>query len=229
MALEADRMENLDFGKKAFDKERDVVFQERMQVVENNPSSYFGESLRRVLWQQHPYSRPISGSPEEIKSVSRADVMDFYRRYYAPNNAILVLSGDIEPKTAKLLAEKYFGKIKPRPVGAKADFPKLDRHFAGRLEMKLPQIKTVRLTKSYIAPSFNTNREAVYPLLVLSAYLGEGETSKLYKKLVLEEKNALGVSVAYDLHRGVTAVSAFRPCRRRTLTQRLLRRRWIRP
>lgn len=77
MALEADRMENLDFGKKAFDKERDVVFQERMQVVENNPSSYFGESLRRVLWQQHPYSRPISGSPEEIKSVSRADVMDF--------------------------------------------------------------------------------------------------------------------------------------------------------
>lgn len=95
--------------------------------------------------------------------------------------------------------------------------------------MKLPQIKTVRLTKSYIAPSFNTNREAVYPLLVLSAYLGEGETSKLYKKLVLEEKNALGVSVAYDLHRGVTAVSAFRPCRRRTLTQRLLRRRWIRP
>ena len=106
MALEADRMENLDFGKKAFDKERDVVFQERMQVVENNPSSYFGESLRRVLWQQHPYSRPISGSPEEIKSVSRADVMDFYRRYYAPNNAILLLSGDIEPKTAKLLAEK---------------------------------------------------------------------------------------------------------------------------
>ena len=80
--------------------------QDRMQVVENNPSSYFGESLRRVLWQQHPYSRPISGSPEEIKSISRADVMDFYRRYYAPNNAILVLSGDIEPKTAKLLAEK---------------------------------------------------------------------------------------------------------------------------
>lgn len=186
------------FQQKAFDKERDVVFQERMQVVENNPSSYFGESLRRVLWQQHPYSRPISGSPEEIKSISRADVMDFYRRYYAPNNAILVLSGDIEPKTAKLLAEKYFGKVKPRPVGAKADFPKLDRHFAGRLEMKLPQIKTVRLTKSYIAPSFNTSREAVYPLLVLSAYLGEGETSKLYKKLVLEEKNALGVSVAYD-------------------------------
>ena len=106
--------------------------------------------------------------------------------------------GNVGSVAAKLLAEKYFGKIKPRPVGAKADFPKLDRHFAGRLEMKLPQIKTVRLTKSYIAPSFNTNREAVYPLLVLSAYLGEGETSKLYKKLVLEEKNALGVSVAYD-------------------------------
>lgn len=198
MALEADRMENLDFSSKSFDKERDVVFQERMQVVENNPSSYFGESLRRVLWQQHAYSRPISGTQEEIKSLSQADIMDFYRRYYAPNNAILVLSGDIEPSTAKLLAEKYFGKIKPRQIGAKADFSKLDKYFAGRLEMELPQIKAMRLTKSYIAPSFNTNREAVYPFLVLSAYLGEGETSKLYKKLVLDAKNALSVSVAYD-------------------------------
>ena len=198
MALEADRMENLDFGQKAFDKERDVVFQERMQVVENNPSSYFSESLRRVLWQQHPYGRSISGSPEEIKSISRADIMDFYRRYYSPNNAILVLSGDIEPKTARLLAEKYFGGIEPRPAGDKADFPKLDKYFSGRLEMSLPEIKAVRLIKSYIAPSFNTEPRAIYPLLVLSAYLGEGETSKLYKKLVLEKKNALGVSTSYD-------------------------------
>lgn len=180
MALEADRMENLDFGKKAFDKERDVVFQERMQVVENNPSSYFGESLRRVLWQQHPYSRPISGSPEEIKSVSRADVMDFIAAIMRRTMRYWFFPAILSRKRPSCW-RKVFWQIKPRPVGAKADFPKLDRHFAGRLEMKLPQIKTVRLTKSYIAPSFNTNREAVYPLLVLSAYLGEGETSKLYK------------------------------------------------
>ena len=198
MALEADRMENLDFSEKSFNKERDVVFQERMQVVENNPVSYFGETLRRVLWQQHPYSRPISGSQDEIKAINYVDIMDFYQRFYAPNNALLVLSGDIEPKTARLLVEKYFGRIKPRSVGTKAKFPKMDKRFSGRFDMQLPDIKAVRLVKSYIAPSYNTDRQAVYPLLVLAAYLGEGETSKLYKKLVLEDKNALGVSAAYD-------------------------------
>ena len=198
MALEADRMENLDFSKKSFKKERDIVFQERMQVVENNPSAYFGEALRRVLWQQHPYARSISGTPEEIMKLNKDDVMAFYESYYAPNNAILVLSGDIEPQVAKVLAEKYFGEIEPRKVGLKADFPKLDKQFEARLEMKLPQIKSERMVKLYVAPSINVDKEFVYPLMVLAAYLGEGETSKLYKKLVLEEKSALGVSVSYD-------------------------------
>lgn len=198
MALEADRMENLDFAKKSFKKERDVVFQERMQVVENNPSAYFGEALRRVLWQQHPYARSISGTPEEIMSLNRDDVMAFYESYYAPNNAILILSGDIEPQVAKSLAEKYFGEIEPRKVGLKADFPKLDKQFDARLEMKLPQIKAERMVKLYVAPSVNLDKTEVYPLMVLAAYLGEGETSKLYKKLVLQEKAALGVSVSYD-------------------------------
>ena len=198
MALEADRMENLKIDKKSFKKERDVVFQERMQVVENNPSAYFGEALRRVLWQQHPYSQSISGTPEEIMSLDKDDVEAFYESYYAPNNAILVLSGDIEPQTAKVLAEKYFGEIEPRKVGLKADFPKLDKQFGARLEMKLPQIKSERMVKLYVAPSVNVDKEFVYPLMVLAAYLGEGETSKLYKKLVLEEKSALSVSASYD-------------------------------
>lgn len=198
MALEADRMQNLDFSSKSFKKERDVVFQERMQVVENDPSSYFGESLRRTLWQQHPYSRSISGSQEEIKGVSRADIMNFYRQYYAPNNAILVLAGDIDVPTAKILAEKYFGKVERRDVGPKAEFPLLDKQFSGRLEMELPRINAVRLVKSYVAPSYNIDKNKIYPLLVLSSYLGEGETSKLYKKLVLGKKTALGVSSSYD-------------------------------
>lgn len=198
MYLEADRMQNLNFSQKSFNKERDIVFQERMQVVENDPSSYFGESLRRVLWQEHPYSRPISGSQEEIKSLTKADIMDFYRRFYAPNNAILVLAGDIDPQTAKILAEKYYGKVEAREIGQRIDFPKLDKKFNVRMEMALPQINAVRLAKSYLAPSYHTDKKAIYPLIVLSGYLGEGETSKLYKKLVLDKKIALGVSSSYD-------------------------------
>lgn len=198
MFLEADRMQNLNFSKEAFAKERDIVFQERMQVVENNPSSYFGEALRRNLWQEHPYARPITGTPEEIMSLKVKDVYKFYNRFYAPNNAILVLSGDIDGKTAKILAEKYFGGIPAREIGKRVDFPKLDKRFNDKLEMFLPRINAVRLVKNYLAPSYNTDPKDIYNLTVLSQYLGEGETSKLYKKLVLEKKIALAVSTSYD-------------------------------
>lgn len=198
MFLEADRMQNLNFSKDAFAKERDIVFQERMQVVENNPSSYFGEAMRRNLWQEHPYARPITGTPEEIMSLTSGDVYEFYNRFYAPNNAILVLSGDIDVKTAKILAEKYFGKIPAREIGKRVEFPKADKLFNDRLEMYLPRISAVRLVKNYLAPSYNTDKEDIYNLTVFSQYLGEGETSKLYKKLVLDKKIALAVSTSYD-------------------------------
>lgn len=198
MFLEADRMQNLKFSKDAFAKERDIVFQERMQVVENNPSSYFGEAMRRNLWQEHPYSRPITGTPEEIKNLTQDDVYDFYEHFYAPNNAILILSGDIDAKTAKILAEKYFGKVPARQIGERISFPKLDKRFNDRIEMFLPRISAVRLVKNYLAPSYNVDKKDMYNLIVLSQYLGEGETSKLYKNLVLDKKLALAVSTSYD-------------------------------
>ena len=80
-------------------------------MVENQPLSAFAESLQRGLWQTHPYARPVTGTEEEILSLTREDVMDIYRRYYVPNNAIIVISGDIEPQTAYRLAEKYYGKV----------------------------------------------------------------------------------------------------------------------
>ena len=198
MFLEADRMQNLKLTQEVFEKERGIVFQERKQVVENNPASYFGEAMRRTLWQEHPYSRPVTGMPEEIMKLRLADAQDFYDRYYAPNNAVLVLAGDIDVETARQLAEKYFG---PVPAGKKIPqtaFPKLDKHFKGRLEIALPMIESPRVVKMYAAPSYNTNKSAIYPLSVLAQYLGEGETSKLYKKLVLEKKAALAVSASYD-------------------------------
>lgn len=198
MLLEADRMRNLNISQESFEKERDIVFQERKQVVENNPSSYFSETFRRNLWQDHPYGRPVTGTPEEIMNLSLDDVYDFYHRYYAPNNAILVLSGDIDLDTAKTLAIKYFGKLKPEETGDKASFPLMDKISDTYFEMKLPRINAVRMTKSCLAPSYNTDKSRIYALSVLSRYLGEGETSKLYKKLVVNKKSALSVSASYD-------------------------------
>lgn len=198
MLLEADRMRNLDISRESFEKERDIVFQERKQVVENNPASYFSETFRRYLWQEHPYSRPVTGMPEEIQNLTLDDVYDFYRRYYAPNNAILVLSGDIDVETAKELSVKYFAGLKPTKNITKTFFPVLDKFSKTYFEMKLPRINAVRMTQSCLAPSYNTDKSRIYALAVFSRYLGEGETSKLYKKLVVERKSALSVSASYD-------------------------------
>lgn len=198
MALEADRMQNLKISPKDFELERNIVFQERKQVIENNPASPFAESFRRLLWQEHPYGRPVSGTSEEINNLTIEDVNNFYQRYYAPNNAILVLAGDIDVATAKRLAEKYYGGVKHRSIGKRITFPKMNNNLKASLRMELPQINAERITRTYIAPSYNTGKDAVYNLSVFSKYLGEGETSELYKALVLDRKLALSVSSDYD-------------------------------
>lgn len=198
MYLEADRMQNLKITPQSFEKEQNIVFQERKQVVDNNPLSYFGESVRKVLWQEHPYGLPVSGYPDEIKSVTQDDVEAFYEQFYAPNNAILVLAGDIDVRTAQKLAKKYYGKVKARKIGEKADFPELKRKFEANLQMKLSEAQTKRLMKVFLAPSVNVETNKIYALAVLAKYLGEGETSALYQDLVLKQKIALDVSVSYD-------------------------------
>ncbi len=198
MYLEADRMQNLKITPQSFEKEQNIVFQERKQVVDNNPLSYFGESVRKVLWQEHPYGLPVSGYPDEIKSITQDDVEAFYEQFYAPNNAILVLAGDIDVRTAQKLAKKYYGKVKARKIGEKADFPELKRKFEANLQMKLPEAQTKRLMKVFLAPSVNVEANKIYALAMLAKYLGEGETSALYQDLVLKQKIALDVSVSYD-------------------------------
>ena len=198
MYLEADRMQNLKITPQAFEKEQNIVFQERKQVVDNNPLSYFGESVRKVLWQEHPYGLPVSGSPDEIKTISQDDVEAFYKKCYAPNNAILVLAGDIDVNTAQKLANKYYGSVKNRDIGKKADFPLLTREFEANLQMTLPAAQSKRLMQVFLAPSVNVDANKIYALSVLANYLGEGETSALYKDLVLKQKIALDVSVSFD-------------------------------
>lgn len=198
MALEADRMANLEFDENAFKKEQQIVFQERKQVVENNPTAYFSEMMRRNLWQEHPYSRPITGTPEEILSLTSDDVWDFYHRFYAPNNAILVLSGDIDSVAAKTLAEKHYGKIARRNNSKTTEFPKLENTSSTKTLMKTKDVSTSRFVREYIVPSYRQDKQVSYALAVLSTYLGEGETSFLYRQLVKDENVTVAISTDYD-------------------------------
>lgn len=201
MFAEADRMNNLQISDTDFELEKGIVYQERKQRIDNSPLALFGEEVRRVLWQNNPYGRPVTGTEEEILGLKKKDIETFYNNYYTPERAVLVLSGNIDVKTAKKLAEKYYGSAENKgeiknTVDAKV-FSELKK-IQTKIEMALPDVKTPRLLKMYASSSYQHEAENVYLLQVLAAYMGEGETSKLYKKLVLDEKIALGVSVDYN-------------------------------
>ena len=196
LALEADRMANLNFDEKAFEAERKIVYQERMQRVENNPSSPFYERMDLILWGNSPYARPVTGLPDEILALKHEDMMNFYRKFYSPSNAVLVLSGDITVEEARPLIEKYYGSIETYPVKHEVSPADL-RPFDETLEMALPKISAVKVTMRYLLPDHTVLKDRIYDYLVLAEYLGGGATSALYKDLVLEQEKALSVSASY--------------------------------
>lgn len=198
MFLEADRMLNLNITPEAFEKEQKIVYQERMQMVENNPTASFGERMRRTLWQEHPYSRPVSGMPDEILSITLDDVKQFYSQHYVPNNAVLVLSGDIDVVTAQTLTEKYFGDIPTKIYNKNVNFQIAKEETSSKILSKSPKIEAKRFLKNYIVPSVVQDKTMAYALSLLSVYLGEGDTSQLYRRLVEDEQVAVAVSTSYD-------------------------------
>lgn len=196
MALEADRMQNLQFDEKAFSAEQKIVFQERKQVVENNPSAPFSERLRLLLWGNSPYARPVTGFSDDITGLTAADVRDFYDRYYAPNNALLILAGDIDVPTAKELAQKYYGGIAAKEVYHRVTNNTAE-NFEEKLQMKLPLITTPKLVENYKLPIYTAVKGSIYDYMVLAEYLGGGQTSALYQEMVVQAKTAVSVSADY--------------------------------
>ncbi|MFT7524621.1 MAG: zinc protease, partial [Candidatus Paceibacteria bacterium] len=113
MTMEADRMRGLILTEEDVETERDVVLEERNSRTESNPGSLFSEQRMAALYLNHPYGIPIIGWKHEVEQLSRDDALAFYRKFYAPNNAILIVAGDVDPKAVKKLAKKYYGRLKP--------------------------------------------------------------------------------------------------------------------
>lgn len=201
MALEADRMANLNFGQAAFNSERDIVKDERRQRVMTNPSSRFMEDFNKILWQHHNYARPVSGTEEEIESLTAEDVMAFYKRYYTPQNAVLVVSGDITRAEAEVLSRKYFGTI-----GAKSDYIADNKFFEPaytwetRLAAPITNVTTPRVYLRYIVPTLNQYPQTAFALKMFESYLTDGEGAYLKQNLVLKEK-AAGAGFSCDFLR----------------------------
>ncbi|SMF71912.1 zinc protease [Tistlia consotensis] len=199
MELEADRMANLQLTDKVVLPERDVILEERRMRIDNDPGSQLAEAARADLWVHHPYGRPIIGWENEMATLTTRDALDFYGRWYAPNNAVLVVSGDVDPAEVRKLAEKYYGPL-PRKDVPPRDRVQEPRHWAGsRVELTSAEAGRPSISVTYRAPSYHTAepRERAYALEVLSEIL-DGSVGRLYRALVVEQPLAAGAGAGYD-------------------------------
>jgi zinc protease len=199
MKLESDRMANLQLTDAVVLPERKVILEERRMRVDNNPAALLEEQTRTAIYLHHPYRIPTIGWEHEMEGLTTEDALAWYRTWYAPNNAILVVSGDITAAQLKPLAEQYYGVIPARPVPARNRVKDPPRVATSQLEFRSAQVAQANWTRSYQAPSYTSGDMVhAYPLQVLSQLLGGGETSVLYRSLVLRQQLALGAGSFYD-------------------------------
>lgn len=198
MQLESDRMVNLVMHQEDVDTEREVVREERRSRIENEPGSRLGEQATAAFYKNHPYRNPVIGWDHELRALTRENMLDFYRAWYAPNNAILVVVGDVTVDEVRPLAEKYYGRIPARELPERIDWYEPPALATQQVVLKDPQVRQPSWSRRYHAPSYSYGEtEHAYPLQVLSDILGGGPTSRLYRSLVVEQKVAAGAGAWY--------------------------------
>jgi zinc protease len=213
MSFEADRMTGLVLNDNVVNSERDVVLEERRMRTDNSPAAQLGEAMQATLFVNHPYGRPVIGWEQEIKKLNREEALAFYRRYYAPNNALLVVAGDVTSDEVKTLAEKIYGPIPRNDAIRPRTRPSEPEAMADRrVVLADTRVAQPSLTRNYLAPSYRTAEAGEAEAIdVLAHVLGTGSLSRLYRKLVIEKKIAASAGawyggVAYDTTRlGISA------------------------
>jgi zinc protease len=192
MEMEADRMEHLRLTPEEVATERQVILEERRSRIDNNPTALLDEQMNATLYLSHPYGIPVIGWEHEMAKLSREDALRFYKRYYAPNNAILVVAGDVTPEEVKRLAEETYGKVPANTEVGIRKRPEEPPHIASRrLELKDPRAGNASFHRYYVAPSYSTAKPGEAESLdLLMKILADGSTSRLYRKLVVEDKIA---------------------------------------
>ncbi|MFT4959085.1 MAG: zinc protease, partial [Paracoccaceae bacterium] len=185
MRMESDRMVNIRLTERDIETERDVILEERNQRVENSPRALFSEQKNAAQYLNHRYGSPVIGWRHEMEALDMADALSFYGTYYAPNNAILVVSGDVDPEEVRELAEKYYGAIPANP-----DLPERVRTqeppqtAARRLTFKDARVAQPFVSRSYLAPERDSGaQKRAAALTVLAEILGGGTTSFMAERM----------------------------------------------
>src|SRR5579864_1506067 len=201
MEFEADRMTGLVLKDENVLPERDVVLEEYNMRVANNPEARLTEQIMAALYLNHPYGRPVIGWHQEIEKLNREDALAFYKRFYAPNNAILVIAGDIEADEVRPMAERTFGVVAAQPaIPTKRIRPQEPEPAAPRtVTLSDPRVEQPGLRRYYLVPSAATaaaGESATFD--VLAQLMGGGSNSYLYRRLVVDRPLAVNASAAYQ-------------------------------
>ena len=202
MEIEADRMANLALAPDEVAQERRVILEERRSRVDSRPSAILWEQARRALYLNHRYGRPIIGWMHEMERLSRADALEFYRRHYGPDNAVLVVAGDVDPAEVRRLAERHYGPVKRigLPPGPALQEP--PQRAERRVIYRDRRVHRPAFGRLYLAPGYNgAGAEHAYALQVLSRILGSSSTSLLYQSLVVRQKLATTAGSDYGASR----------------------------
>ncbi|WP_322895005.1 MULTISPECIES: pitrilysin family protein [unclassified Yoonia] len=201
MQMESNRMNNLALTEDDITFERRVVLEERNQRTENNPGAVALEQLMAAQYQNHGYGLPIIGWQHEIEELDMPELLDFYQRHYAPNNAVLVVAGDVDAEDVLALAQQYYGPLQPS-----ADLPDRARPIEPpqRAERRItyadPRVSVPYVTRSYLAPERNSGAQQEAAALVYLAELlgGSPFTSALGRALQFDSQIALQASASYS-------------------------------
>jgi len=199
--FEADRMTGLILQDENVLPERDVVLEEFNMRVANNPDARLTEQIMAALYLNHPYGRPVIGWRQEIEKLDREDALAFYKRFYAPNNAILIIAGDVEANEVRPLVEKSYGPIPAQPsIPARRVRPQEPVPAAPRtVTLSDPRVEQTNIRRYYLVPSSTTAAAGESAALdVLAQLMGNGANSYLYRALVIDKPLAISAGAGYQ-------------------------------
>ena len=200
MDFEADRMRGLILSEDVIGAERDVVLEERRQRIEGSPQALLGEEFAATLYQNHPYGIPVIGWMHEMEELNRADAVAFYDAYYAPNNAVLVVAGDVDADTVRTLAEASYGQVERGPDLPPRQRPsEPERNSAASVTLTDPRVGIPSFMRAWVVPTYRTAEPGEAEALdLLSEILGGSSRSRFYQELVVKAGIAAQAAASYN-------------------------------
>ena len=201
MQMESDRMRHLKLSEDDVTTERQVILEERNQRTDSDPGALFQEQVRAALYLNSPYGTPVIGWRSEMEALTRTEALDWYHKYYAPNDAVLIVAGDVHPDEVRRLAEKYYGPLEPTPgLGPRVRPQEPPQLAERRLTMTDPRVAQPYIVRNYVVPERDHDDQTAAGSLTLLAELlgGNPATSVLGKALQFDQKIAVYSSAYYN-------------------------------